>query len=192
MPEASLQTTTPTRGDVPCRYLGGFLDRAEADALLTWALAEVDWRGERVQMFGRTVEVPRLVAWFGDPGMCYRYSGIDHRACGWPAALDGVRARVEAMSATAWNFVLLNRYRTGRDHMGWHRDDESMTDSRIASLSLGATRRFLVEPITGTPSLRLDLEHGSLLLLERGRRHCLPRTRRDVGERINLTFRALG
>jgi len=94
--------------------------------------------------------------------------------------------------------VLANLYRDGRDCMGWHSDDEPELGARplIASLSLGATRRFALRH-RRDPSRRLVLElpAGSLLLM-RGQtqarwRHALPRTARPVGPRINLTFRRI-
>jgi alkylated DNA repair dioxygenase AlkB len=97
-----------------------------------------------------------------------------------------------------FNSVLANRYRDGRDAMGWHRDDEPELGPQpvIASISLGATRRFrLKADDAAVPPLSLDLPHGSLLVmrgLTQSRfRHALPRTAKPVGERINLTFRRI-
>jgi len=89
------------------------------------------------------------------------------------------------------NFVLINFYRNGGDYMGWHADDERGLADRVASVSLGATRRFLLRPPGRNRSLGLDLEPGSLLLLDGSVRHSLPRTRKPVGERVNLTFRQI-
>lgn len=75
--------------------------------------------------------------------------------------------------------------------MGWHRDDEVMASTRIVSLSLGAERRFRLRPESGRGSVGMDLEHGSLLLMDGRIPHCLPKTRRPVGERVNLSFRVL-
>lgn len=142
-------------------------------------------------MYGRSIQVPRLVSWFGEDGVEYRYSGVTHRALGWPDALAGLVERLEPIMGRSPDFVLLNRYRNGSDYMGWHRDDEVMAGNDILSVSLGAARRFLIEAHAGEPAHRLQLEHGSALLMDRNLRHCLPRTRRPVGERINLTFRVI-
>lgn len=159
--------------------------------MLHWALTEVSWRSEEIVLYGRRHLVPRQVAWYGDPRVSYRYSGSEHPACGWPPILRDLRTKLTAELDERPNFVLFNRYRSGRDTMGWHRDDESMRNDLIGSISLGATRRFLVRRVAGEPSRRLDLEHGSLLLLNRHLSHALPRTRRQVAERVNLTFRVL-
>ena len=123
--------------------------------------------------------------------MNYRYTGIDHVAMGWPAQLIALRERVCAQAEQSFNFVLLNRYRHGGDYMGWHRDDERTAAPIIASLSLGARRRFRMRSGPGTKSCALDLTSGSLLLLDGRQQHMLAKSKREVGERINLTFRCI-
>ncbi len=178
----------------PC-YLTGFLGSTQAEALFQELLGGVPWRHERVQLYGRRVTVPRLLGWYGEPGLNYRYAGVDHRCEGWRPSLAALRERLDRELGVPSNLVLLNRYRDGTDCMGWHRDDEPGLARRIVSVSLGAQRRFLVRPPgdEGRParerSQAFDLEHGSVLVMDGGWRHSLPRTRRPVGERINLTFR---
>ncbi len=170
-------------------YRPEFLDRTAASALQTRLTAAAPWQQESLKLYGREVTVPRLVAWFGDSGVNYRYSGADHRCDGWLPELEPVVLRLAAEHGLVSNLVLVNRYRSGVDHMGWHTDAERGLGRRIASLSLGATRRFLVRPPGGARSCSLDLEHGSLLLMDGRLRHALPKTRRAVAERLNLTFR---
>ena len=160
--------------------------------------AGIHWRQEEVVIFGRRRQVPRVVAWHGDPGASYRYSGTDHHPEPWTPALERVRARVCELSGTEFNAVLLNLYRDGRDGMGWHADDEPELgrDPVIASVSLGAPRRFCLRH-RRRKDLKLDLElpHGSLLVMSGPMQHhwvhALPKTRRPLGERINLTFRRI-
>lgn len=173
----------------PWRYVRDFLAEPEATALLGWLLSDVVWRTETLVLYGRRHTVPRLVAWAGTPGLDYRYSGIEHRAGGWPAPLAALRGRLREFLPA--NFVLMNRYRNGADTMGWHADDEPMASDTIASVSLGATRRFLIREREGAPSTRMDLAHGSVLIMNRHLPHSVPRTRKPVGERINLSFRVL-
>lgn len=169
-------------------YRGGFLGADEAWGLFAALRDEVVWTEESLTLFGRAVRVPRRLAWYGNAGVNYRYSGADHRCDGWPAVLAPLRRRLEEAGVTS-NLVLLNRYRHGDDYMGWHADDERGLAANIASISLGACRRFLVRPAGAARATGLDLGHGSLLLMDGRLRHSLPRTRRPVGERINLTFR---
>jgi alkylated DNA repair dioxygenase AlkB len=113
-----------------------------------------------------------------------------------PVILE-LKTRIEAVCDAPFNSVLLNLYRDGADSMGWHSDDEPELGERpvIASLSLGATRRFRLrhrrrkelEPVA------IDLENGSLLIMEgdtqRFWKHQVPKTRRAAEPRVNLTFR---
>jgi alkylated DNA repair dioxygenase AlkB len=179
------------------RYDPRFLDPATADGLLDSLLSDVRWDHHVIRMFGREVPTPRRSAWFGDPGARYAYSGLTLEPRPWPDVLIPLRDRVEKACRTRFNAALANLYRDGRDSMGWHADDEPELGQqpRIASLSLGAERRFTMRPVhePGVDRLALDLRHGSLLLMagatQRNWQHALPKTRRRVGPRINLTFR---
>jgi len=196
MPRNAAADSFPVSGggvqnEAAYRILPHFLTPAEADALLGWLLGDVEWRRESVRLFGREREVPRLVAWFGDAGRCYRYSGVDHLARGWPKPVAALRERVAGLLPAAPNFALLNRYRDGADCLGWHTDAEPMACDQLASLSLGARRRFLLRAAPDRPSVRLNLGHGCLLLFDRHLPHSLPRTKRACGERVNVSFRVL-
>lgn len=173
------------------------LGAAEADRLY-WALRRsLAWQQERLVIYGREHPVPRLVAWYGDPGARYRYSGVEHRPLPWTAELREIRARIAELTGVAYNSVLANLYRNGRDGMGWHADDERELgrDPNIASLSLGATRRFRLRHRASGETHALDLTHGSLLVMSGALQHhwvhCVPKTQRPVGARINLTFREI-
>ena len=181
--------------DAELRLARGWLDPAAA-RLMERLLGEVPWEVHRIRMFGREVDSPRLSCWIGEAGAAYRYSGTPYQPRRWSPALAGLRDRLQEELGQPFNSVLANRYRDGRDAMGWHSDDEPELGPRplIASLSLGATRRFLLKH-RGDAAARVavELEPGSLLLMgggtQRSWKHALPRTTRPVGERINLTFR---
>ena len=176
-------------------FAGAFAPRL-ADALFARLRREIDWRREEITLFGERHAVPRLVAWHGDPQAVYSYSGVEHRPLPWTAPLTEIRERVEARAGHRFNAVLLNLYRDGRDGMGWHADDEPELGPNpvIASVSLGATRRFrLRHRRHRRETVAIDLEHGSLLVMQGATQHhwlhALPKVTRPVGERINLTFR---
>jgi len=181
--------------DADIRYLPAAFTPAEADELFADLRDGIGWRQEEVVIFGRARLVPRLVAWHGDPGARYTYSGVAHEPLPWTPVLQAVRSRVESLSGHRYNSVLLNLYRDGRDGMGWHADDEPELgrDPVIASVSLGATRRFRLRHRRRRDTVPLDLGHGSLLLMQGPTQHhwmhAVPKTSRPVGERINLTFR---
>jgi len=172
-----------------------FLGPAEAEAAFRTLRASLPWEIHRIRLFGRTVDSPRLSAWIGDPDAAYRYSGTRFEPHPWTAELRALRDRVAHAAGAAFDSVLANLYRSGADAMGWHSDDEPELGPQpvIASLSLGATRRFRLRHRDGRPTLDLDLPPGSLLLMrgptQHHYRHALPRTAKPVGERINLTFR---
>jgi alkylated DNA repair dioxygenase AlkB len=175
-----------------------WLTCSEADGLFDALSTGIAWEVHRIRMFGREIDAPRLSCWIGDPGAAYVYSRTRYEPNAWPAALRPVRERLRETLGFEFNSVLANRYRDGRDAMGWHSDDEPELGSQpvIASVSLGATRRFALKPRAGGGSrLALDLPHGSLMVMSGETqihyRHALPRTARMVGERINLTFRRI-
>ena len=175
-----------------------WLDAPAADALFAALLADVPWETHRIRLFGREVDSPRRSCWIGDPGARYRYSGADFMPRPWPQALLPVRARLREELGLDCNSVLANLYRDGRDRMGWHRDDERELGPRpvIASLSLGAARRFVLKQRADAKVSRaITLPHGSLLLMagdtQARYRHALPATTKAVGPRINLTFRRI-
>lgn len=171
-------------------------ERPEAAALA----ATLALRADRFTLFGRSVAVPRLVAYHGDPGCAYRYSGQTYEPAAWTPGLARLRALLEHRTGLRYTGVLANFYRDGRDSVGWHADDERELgphpdDVAIASLSLGATRRFVLRHRTSGARRALALADGSLLVM-RGRtqrdwRHALPKTRAPVGARLNLSFRVV-
>jgi alkylated DNA repair dioxygenase AlkB len=179
------------------RFAPAWLSRAEADTLLSSLRDTIAWETHRIRMFGREVDSPRLSCWIGDPGAGYTYSRKRFEPHPWPEALGPMRVRLCEALCTGFNSVLANRYRDGRDRMGWHSDDELELGLQpiIASLSLGAVRRFVLKPRGEGRLFGFDLPHGSLLVMDGDTqtryRHALPGTRRPVGERINLTFRRI-
>lgn len=182
--------------DADLRLWPAAFDAATADRHYAELLAGIDWRDEELLIFGRRRAVPRRVAWHGDPGARYTYSGTAHEPRPWTPALEAIRAEVSRLAGHAFNAVLLNLYRDGRDAMGWHADDEPELGPEpvIASVSLGAERRFrLKHRRRADARLDLVLPHGSLLVMagptQRHWVHALPRTAAPVGARINLTFR---
>ena len=108
---------------------------------------EIPWRAENIVVWGKTYPQPRLIAWYGDVGKNYTYSGINLSPLPWTEALLDIKSRVEAVARTDFNSVLLNYYRDHRDSMGMHSDDEPELGERpiLASLSLGEERTFILK-----------------------------------------------
>ncbi len=175
---------------------GLFADPAGLFALLR---AVTPWEQHRLHIYGRAVDSPRLSCWVGDPDAVYTYSRTRFEPRSWTPPLAELRRGLQELCAQPFNSVLCNLYRDGRDHMGWHSDDEPELGPApvIASLSFGATRRFRLRHRRDKAlGLELALTSGSLLLMagatQRNYRHDLPRALRVHEPRINLTFRQVG
>lgn len=188
--------------DVRCAW--SWLPQEAADALLEQLLEEIPWERHRLRMFGRELDAPRLSCWIGDPAAVYTYSRTRFEPHPWTPALQALRERVERSSQARFNSVLANLYRDGADSMGWHSDGEAELGAQpvIASLSLGATRRFrlrrrLPRGTRATPAdtLEVPLVHGSLLCMSGATQHLyqhdVPKSARVSAPRINLTFRLI-
>lgn len=183
-------------GDV--RYCADFLPAGRADALFASLRDGIAWRCDTVRVFGREHPIPRRHCWYGDPGVGYHWSGLSQRPQKWPPALAELRDELERGLGARFNGALANLYRDGRDHMGWHADDERELGAEpvIASLSFGATRDFVLRPRernAGHPRVSVPLMHGSLLVMrgatQRYWQHAVPKRQRVSEPRINLTFR---
>ena len=137
---------------------------------------------------------PRLIASFGDEGITYKYSGVENIALPWTPLLIEIKQKIEAVQGE-YNYCLLNRYRSGSDSMGWHADDEPEMGNVIGSLSLGATRKFRIRHKVTRETKTFLIGNGTLIIMagtmQQFWQHEVPKTKLDVGERINLTFRKI-
>ena len=175
-----------------------FFSVEEADEVFSRLQGNLAWQQEPIWMFGKQVLQPRLTALYGDPKVPYGYSGIAMAAMPFTEELDRIKLRVEAFTQQQFTHVLCNYYRDGQDSMGWHRDNEPILGKNptIASLTFGASRSFQLRPYgKKEPKLSITLSHGSLLLMggesQHFWEHQLPKTKKVLAPRINLTFRKL-
>lgn len=179
----------------PVEYIPNFLTKAESDQLFNHCLT-LSWQQNNITLMGKTMPVPHLECTYGDAGCDYLYSkSVLLKPLPWTVPLQEMRSQIEIATGYRYNLVICNRYRTGLDSIGWHADNEpSMGVSpAIASVTLGATRKFQLRPNRGGKPIDFWLEHGSLLLMKPGCQqewvHQVPKTSKPIGERINLTFR---
>ncbi|WP_246840588.1 alpha-ketoglutarate-dependent dioxygenase AlkB [Lacimicrobium sp. SS2-24] len=181
--------------DADLTFVADFLPHKQANALFEQLQRSLAWRQDSIRIYGKEVNIPRLQAWYGDPGANYRYSGLQMTPMPWTEALLQVKAACETQTQTRFNAVLANYYRDGSDSMGWHADDEPELGNEpvIASVSLGQSRNMDFKRRTGNEKYRLVLNHGSLLIMagttQQYWQHALPKSRRPMDARINLTFR---
>lgn len=184
--------------DLPTPDVAWFPDwlaPATATSMLARLIDEVAWRQDTMGTPAGRVPLPRLTAWQGELDAVYVYSGIRNVPDAWTATVGELKDAAEAACGAHFNSVLLNRYRTGVDSMGWHADREPELGNApvIASVSLGATRTFDLRHNRTGAVQSFALKNGSLLVMRGSTqaewRHRVPKEPRVQGERINLTFR---
>jgi alkylated DNA repair dioxygenase AlkB len=176
-------------------YQENFIEPAIQHDLFTMLKSGLQWRQDHITLFGKTHPVPRLQAWYGDPEIRYKYSGISLEPLAWTKELSSLRVKLQNALSRQFNAVLCNYYRHGQDYAAWHSDNEKELgqDPFIASLSLGGKRRFDIRHKSSGETHSLWLSSGSLVVMggsvQTFWKHQLAKTRRPVDERINLTFR---
>ena len=174
-----------------------FLSAEIADSLFSHLCESTPWENQSLIMFGKKVDEPRLSTWHADPHLPYTYSGAQRTPQPWTAELKNVKSLCEQHINHSFNGVLVNLYRTGVDHLGWHSDDEIVNGPEpiIASISLGAERRFDLRHRESGERVSTMLPHGSLLVMSgKSQSHWLHRIAKTptlTEPRINLTFRHL-
>ena len=178
-------------------YYSKMLTTAEAKYYFDRMLMNVEWRNDEAVIFGRHIVTKRKVAWYGDRSYSYAYSGKTRDALSWTSDLLELKGVVERLSGRTFNSCLLNLYHNGEEGMAWHSDDERTLepDGAIASLSLGAERKFSFRHRKTRETLSILLEPGSLLVMHGPTQthwmHALPKTKRVSLPRVNLTFRTM-
>jgi alkylated DNA repair dioxygenase AlkB len=178
-------------------YYGRMLTTAEAKYYLDRMLKNIEWRNDEAVIFGRHIVTKRKVAWYGDQSYSYAYSGKVRDALPWTVELLELKGRVEQLVGKTFNSCLLNLYHNGEEGMAWHSDDEKTLepDGAIASLSLGAERKFSFRHRKRRETVSIQLEPGSLLVMHGATQshwmHALPKTKKVSLPRVNLTFRTM-
>ena len=171
------------------------LNPDKAQSLFCYLRDHLAWQQPSIQVFGKWHPIPRLQVYMGDRDSAYRYSGQHFTPEPWLAPISAMRARLTQTLGCDFNAVLINYYRHGLDCMGWHADDEPELGSEptIASVSLGAIRKFKLRDKRTAQVTDLALSSGSLLVMkgqsQRLYDHSLPKQRKVSQGRINLTFR---
>jgi alkylated DNA repair dioxygenase AlkB len=184
--------------DAAITYYPQFMEANYASEVFQKLNKETAWQQDDIKIFGKTYKQPRLTALFGDEGKSYSYSNITMHPKPMTPLLKEIKSKIERVTQTTFNTVLLNLYRDGKDSNGWHSDNEKELGKNpvIASMSLGAKRSFKLKH-KGDKKLnyKIFLSHGSLLLMEGETQHHwlheLPKSKKITEPRINLTFRVI-
>ena len=178
-------------------YYGPVIPSEEADSYLCCLLEHIEWKHDEAVIFGKHIVTQRKVAWYGDQPFEYTYSKISRRALPWTAELLELKARIEQLTGETYNSCLLNLYQTGSQGMTWHCDEEKelKRNGAIASVSLGAERKFSLKHKQSKETVSLMLQHGSVLVMKEATQshwlHCVSPTKKVSEPRVNLTFRTI-
>ncbi len=179
-------------------YFPEFFDLTKSNQIFETLLKETPWQQDDITVYGKKYQQPRLTALYGNEGKPYSYSNIVMQPHGWNSVLTMIKEEVETVCQEKFTTVLLNLYRNGKDSNGWHADNEKELGKNpiIASLSFGASRAFhLQNNKNKNLKQKIILEHGSLLIMKDQTQHCwkhqIPKTAKEIGPRINLTFRII-
>ena len=174
-------------------YQPGFFKYVDSERMFRSIMDETPWEARHIILFGKEVPQPRLACWYGD--LAYSYSGITLDPRPMTPTLLEIKQRCEEATSTQFNSVLVNLYRDGQDSMGLHADDEPELGSEpvIASVSFGAERNFRLRHRLTKELQQVSLASGSLLVMSGLSQACwmhdIPKTKKFVEPRINLTFR---
>ena len=179
-------------------YVPDFLTLSASDQVLAQSLAEISWAQDCIKLFGRSVAVPRLSAWFSNINATYKYSGLVHQPQKMPDFVEALLTEVVSRTEICFNSILVNLYQDGNHSMGWHADDEPELgpEVTIAALSLGAVReiRFRHRHKNGL-TVVLPVAHGSILMmhppLQKYWLHELPKRKNITTPRVNFSFRVV-
>ncbi len=184
--------------DADVTYFPEFLNYQEADGLFNALLEDTPWQQDDITVFGKTYKQPRLTALYASNAKGYSYSNITMKPHNFSKKLLSIKSRIEDKVHEEFTTCLLNLYRDGADSNGWHADDEKElgVNPIIASVSLGVERVFHFKHKDHKAlKERLILKHGSLLLMKGPTQHNwlhqIPKTKKPIGKRINLTFRMI-
>jgi alkylated DNA repair dioxygenase AlkB len=189
---------TPIQLDMPdanLKYYPHFILPAQATSIMQSLQQSLSWRQEQITLYGKTHDVPRLQAWYGDENADYQYSNLSMRPLPWDPELLELKQKCEHACNSHFNSVLANLYRHGQDGIGRHADNEPELGRQpvIASLSFGEVRNFDFYHNQSKEKVRLPLENGSLLVMSGNTQthwqHSVAKTKKELAARINLTFR---
>jgi alkylated DNA repair dioxygenase AlkB len=178
-------------------YYGKIMTSFDANRYFELLLNNILWKNDKTIVFGKPIVTKRKVAWYGDSDYSYTYSNSTKQALAWTKELLGLKHMIENVTGSNFNSCLLNLYHNGNEGIAWHSDDEESLgrNNNIASLSLGTERKFLFKHKLTKQIVSILLEHGSLLIMKGPTQtnwlHSLPKSKRILQPRINLTFRSI-
>ena len=176
-------------------YVENFFNLDESNYYLNLLLNKVNWGQRKINIYGKTINLPRLTAYFSDPNINYSYSGINNKSVEYPDFINSIKMKAESHFDSKFNSVLLNRYKDGTQWHGYHSDNEKELgkEINICSISFGASRDFIFKSKKDKIKKNITLQNGSALYMmhptQNNYKHSLPKRLKVLNERVNLTFR---
>ena len=193
-------------------YIENFISQEDSVNLIDHLLSEINWIQDKYTMYGKEVLTPRKLSSMMDNNFKAQMVGkVWNENTAWVKAgkewtdpVEKIRKRIEDQITQKISYAQLNHYKTCNDYIGWHTDSETADGDLIASISLGATRRFLLREKhkkNGPEDYEFTLKNGSLFIFDSDAakkyyKHCLPKMRKkdnytdqSGNGRINITFR---
>jgi alkylated DNA repair dioxygenase AlkB len=185
--------------DINFYYYPNFFNETDSTYFYEKLSDTIEWKQDKIKIFGKLIDLPRLTAWYGDNGKNYSYSGIKMIPNAWTEELLQIKNRIKLLSDVDFNSVLLNLYRNGNDHQSWHSDDEKELGENItiASVNFGQSRDFVFKHKfkKEKKKIYIRLASGSFLLMKHPTQlywfHSVPKRKKIKANRINLTFRKI-
>jgi len=153
------------------------------EALFDSLVQGTRFHSEQRLMYEKMVTVPRLYAVLGRDGPI-------------PEVVAAMQRTLSERYGEAFSTISLGYYRDGRDSVAFHGDyvARALPEALVATVSVGASRRFLLRPTGGGSSLAFSLGQGDLLVMggscQRTWQHAIPKSRTaGKQERIAIMFR---
>jgi len=184
--------------DADIVYYPNFFSEVRSRYYFKQLLDKITWQQDTIKIFGKNYKQPRLTALYGNNQKSYQYSNIIMHPHKFNKELLTIKSKIEQQVFESFTTCLVNLYRDGQDSNGWHADNEKELGSNpvIASVSFGSNRMFhLKHRYDHKIKHKLVLESGSLLMMKGTTQHFwlhqIPKTKKKVEARINLTFRTI-
>jgi alkylated DNA repair dioxygenase AlkB len=184
-------------GEGVVNYYGIIWPLQLADKMYTQLLNEIEWKHDEAIIAGKHIITKRKVALYAAIKLQYTYSNVSKSALQFTPLLIEIKEQIELLTGYQYNACLLNLYHNGAEGMAYHSDNEKQLNKNcgIASVSLGANRKFLFKNKISKQTVGLVLQHGSLLLMhpptQQFWNHRLPLSTVVNEPRISLTFRQM-
>ena len=183
--------------DAEIEYHPSLFNSEKSKELFELLKNEIPWQHDEITVYGKKHLQPRLTSLYGNDGKPYGYSNVIMQPNRWNPLLMFIKNEVESICNENFTTVLLNYYRDGKDSNGWHADNEKELGRNpiIASVSFGTERVFQLKHNTTNQRQNINLENGSLLVMKGTTQHFwkhqIPKSSKEIGARINLTFRII-